>query len=459
MKLLHLLICVILVSPSFFNIYANWFNFTHIQEINFAIAILAAYLWISELIPLYVTGFLILFLELLWLLPSWGTGAPKPVVFLSCYFSETILLFLGGFVISQAISHYGLDQTLARFVIKQTRGSSILLILGLGFATGFLSCWMNNTATAAMMLGLVAPMMRNLPEISHLRKSILFVVPFSANLGGIGTPVGTLPNVIGIGYMKEKGIEIGFLPWMGFAIPVCILSIATLCLLLYLFFLKNHPEESSKLTAPTKIQNGITDFRTLMSLTIILVTVIAWMTSDLHKISNGTIALFPVIVFFGFKLLSLEEFRSLSWDILILMGGGIALGKALEETGLAKHLIVSFSLNGQSSLFLFAFFSFMSLFLSCFLSNTSVANLLLPITMGLPSNVILPSALGATIGASLAMPFPISTPPNALAFSYGGIRSIEMAKIGGLISLISILIFLLIGGGILYFMNWVDFSV
>ena len=458
MKLYHILICAILVLPSFFNIYAIWFNLTQIQEINLAIALLAAYLWISELIPLYITGLLILFLELLWLLPSWGVGAPKPIVFLSCYFSETILLFLGGFVISQAISHYNLDRSLARFVIKQTKGSSFLLLIGLGFATGFLSCWMNNTATAAMMLGLVAPMMKNLSEVSHLRKSILFIVPFSANLGGIGTPVGTLPNVIGIGYMKERGIDIGFLPWMTFAIPVCILSIFALCGILHFFYLRNNIEESNSLAAPEKTDKGFFEIKTFVSLSVILITVFGWMTSDFHKVSNGTIALFPVIVFFGFKLLSLDEFRSLSWDVLILMGGGIALGKALEETGLAKHLIESISLDGQSSGFLFVFFSIMSLSLSCFLSNTSVANLLLPITMGLPQSVIFPSALGATIGASLAMPFPISTPPNALAFSYGGLRSIEMAKIGGLISLIALGIFLTVGGGILAIMGWLDFS-
>lgn len=459
MKRFHTLICILFVIPAFFNLYAKWFNLTHIQEINLAIALLAAYLWISELIPLYVTGLLILFLELLWLLPSWGSNAPKPTIFLSCYFSETILLFLGGFVISQAISHYNLDQSLARFVIKQTRGSSILMILGLGMATGFLSCWMNNTATAAMMLGLVAPMMKNLSDVSHLRKSILFVVPFSANLGGIGTPVGTLPNVIGIGYMKDRGIDIGFFPWMAFAIPVCVVSIIALCFLLYFFFLRNQTEESAMLTAPEKSVHQRASLKSLISLLIILITAVGWMTSDLHKISNGTVALFPVIAFFGFKLLTLDEFRSLSWDVLILMGGGIALGKALEETGLAKHIIESFSLDGQSSVFLFVFFSVMSLSLSCFLSNTSVANLILPITMGLPQNVIFPSALGATIGASLAMPFPISTPPNALAFSYGGIRSIEMAKIGGLISILSLFFFLTLGGGILYLMGWIDFSV
>ncbi|MDZ4728078.1 MAG: DASS family sodium-coupled anion symporter [Leptospira sp.] len=458
MKFISILISLIFVMPAVFGYYQVWFNLTHIQEINLAIALVSAYLWISELIPLYVTGFLVLFLELVWLIPSWGVGAPKPAVFLSCFFSETILLFLGEFVISQAISHYNLDQSLARIVIKKTRGSSILLLLGLGFSTGFLSCWMNNTATAAMMLGLVMPMLKTLNESSHLRKSILFVVPFSANLGGIGTPVGTLPNVIGIGYMKEKGIDIGFLPWMAFAIPVCIISIFALCVLLYFLYLRGKEEESKKLFVLPKSVDGKYNKKTIISLSIILVTVFGWLTSDFHGIPNGTIALFPVITFFGFKLLSLEEFRSLSWDVLILMGGGIALGKALEETGLAKHLIESFMLDGKSPLFLFVFFSFMSLSLSCFLSNTSVANLLLPITMGLPQMVILPSALGATIGASLAMPFPISTPPNALAFSYGGIRSSEMAKVGGLISVIAILIFLTVGGGILYLMDWVHFS-
>ncbi|TGN06477.1 SLC13 family permease [Leptospira ilyithenensis] len=458
MPIISFLISLILLLPAGFGFYQSWFGLTPAQEINLAIALLAAYLWVSEAIPLYVTGFLILFLELIWLLPNWGGSAPKPIVFLSCYFSETILLFLGGFVISEAIAHYRLDETLARFVIKNTKGSSLYLLIGLGLSTGFLSCWMNNTATAAMMLGLVAPMMKNLSLESHLRKSVLLVIPFSANLGGIGTPVGTLPNVIGIGYMKEKGIDIGFLPWMAFGMPVFLISVMLLCGLLYWSFLKNKEEESTKLFTPLKDEISKTSLKYNLSYLIIGITILGWMTSDLHKISNGTVALVPIIAFFGLKLLDLNHFRSLSWDVLILMGGGIALGKAMEETGLAKQFINLLSLGGQSSFSLFCIFSIMSLGLSCFLSNTSVANLMLPITMGLPAEVILPAALGATIGASLAMPFPVSTPPNALAFSYGGIKSIEMAKIGGIISILALIVFLVVGGGILHFAGWVDFS-
>ncbi|TGN20488.1 SLC13 family permease [Leptospira idonii] len=458
MVIISILICTIIILPSYFGFYQSWLGLTPPQEINLVIALVSAYLWLTEVIPLYVTGFLILFLELFWLIPVWGDGAPKPNVFLSCYFSETILLFLGGFVISQGIANYRLDESMARFVIRETKGSSFLLLLGLGFATGFLSCWMNNTATTAMMLGLVAPMMKNLETESHLRKAVLFVVPFSANLGGIGTPVGTLPNVIGIGYMKEKGFEVGFLPWMGFGMPVFLISVFALCLILYWFYLRKNPEQSDRLSAPSEKKNQDVQIQTKVSLFIIALTILGWMTSDLHKISNGTVALFPVILFFGLKLLSLEDFRSLSWDVLILMGGGIALGKAMEETGLAKYFISLLSLSGKSSLSLFVIFSLMSLGLSCFLSNTSVANLILPITMGLPAEVILPAALGATIGASLAMPFPISTPPNALAFSYGGIRSWEMARIGGLVSIVSVIVFIVLGGSILHGMGWVDFS-
>ncbi|TGN06478.1 SLC13 family permease [Leptospira ilyithenensis] len=458
MPIISFLISLILVLPAGFSFYQSWFGLTPVQEINLAIALLAVYLLLSEAVPLYVTGFLILFLELIWLLPNWGASTPKPIVFLSCYFSEAILLALGGFVISEAISHYKLNETLARFVIKNAIGSSLYLLLGLGFSTSFLSCWMNNTATTAMMLGLVFPIMKNLDLNSHLRKSVLFVIPFSANLGGIGTPVGTLPNVIGIGYMKEKGIDIGFLPWMAFAIPVFLISVLLLCGLLYWVFLRNKEEESGKLFVPHMSEVSNSKMQYNICYLIIGITIIGWMTSDLHKVSNGIIALIPIIAFFGLKLLELKHFRSLPWDVLILVGGGIALVKAMEETGLASQFVSVLSLGGKSSLSLFVAFSVISLGFSCFLSNNSVANLILPITMGLPAEVIFPAALGATIGASLAMSFPVSTPPNALAFSYGGIKSIEMAKIGGIISILALIVFLVVGGGILHFAGWVDFS-
>nr|WP_291879465.1 DASS family sodium-coupled anion symporter [Leptospira sp.] len=454
-----LLFSTLSIFPAIFGLYQSWLGLTPAQEINLAIALVVSFLWVTELIPLYVTGFLVLFLELVWLIPGWGPGAPKTITFLSCYFSETILLFLGGFVISSAISFYGLDVTIAKFVIKNTKGSAFLLVLSLGFATAFLSCWMNNTATAAMMLGLVSSMMKSLDENSPLRKSILFMVPFSANLGGIGTPVGTLPNVIGIAYLQEKGFQIGFLDWMAFAFPVFILSVLALAGILYIVYLKKEKSiQSIRLIQVQEENTSVSSQRKLISIVIILITILGWISSDWHGISNGTVALFPVIVFFGFSLLDLKEFRNLSWDVLILMGGGIALGKAFEETGLAKHFVTLLMLGDSSQLGLFLFFSILSLFLSCFLSNTSVANLILPITMGLPTDLILPAAIGATIGASLAMPLPVSTPPNALAFSYGGIRSLEMVKIGGSISIVAWVFFTVVGGFLLHQLHIVDFS-
>nr|WP_244241753.1 DASS family sodium-coupled anion symporter [Leptospira jelokensis] len=454
-----LLFSILSIFPAIFGWYQNWLGLTPAQEINLAIALLVSFLWITELIPLYVTGFLVLFLELIWLIPGWGPGAPKTITFLSCYFSETILLFLGGFVISSAISFYGLDSTIASFVIKKTKGSAYLLVLSLGMATAFLSCFMNNTATAAMMLGLVSSMMKSLEEGSPLRKSILFMVPFSANLGGIGTPVGTLPNVIGIAYLQEKGFPIGFLEWMAFAFPVFLVSVFALSGILYIVYLKKEKGNSSlHLIGIQDSTNSFPKNKRNLSIFVILVTILGWISSDWHGISNGTVALFPVIVFFGFSLLDLKEFRNLSWDVLILMGGGIALGKAFEETGLAKHFVSLFLLGESSQLSLFLFFSILSLLLSCFLSNTSVANLILPITMGLPGDLILPAAIGATIGASLAMPLPVSTPPNALAFSYGGIRSIEMVKIGGSISIVAWIVFTFLGGFLLHHLQIVDFS-
>lgn len=125
------------IIPALFGWYQMWLGLSGPQEVNLAIALVVSFLWVTELFPLYVTGFLVLFLELVWLLPTWGPGAPKTITFLSCYFSETILLFLGGFVISSAITFYGLDSSIARFVIQKTKGSAFLLVLSLGFATEF----------------------------------------------------------------------------------------------------------------------------------------------------------------------------------------------------------------------------------------------------------------------------------------------------------------------------------
>lgn len=410
-----------------------WNQFTASQEITLILAVFACILWISEFIPLYATSFLLLFLELSWLLPELKTTNPKmnAEVFLSPFFSDTILLFLGGFVISASANKYGLDLRLAKYFLGTRSYSNLGLLISIVTITSFISMWMNNTATASLMIGLVLPIAKSFSNLSH-QKGILLAVPFASNIGGIGTPVGTLPNAIAMEFLRGKGIIISFLDWMIYAVPLVFLLNLILIGIIYWFFFKkegNQTESKSFILFESDPRPSFSklDF-TILS--IIILTIVLWLTSDFHKLSNGTIAIIPVVVFFSSKILNSTDFRNLSWDVLILMGGGISLGKCIEISGLGVALLSSFIIQDYAIYVVILIFTFATLCLSAVMSNTSVANLMIPIALALGVYFTDSLVVMVAISASLSMPLPISTPPNAILLAYGIINSREMLKPG-----------------------------
>lgn len=289
-----------------------WNQFTASQEITLILAVFACILWISEFIPLYATSFLLLFLELSWLLPELKTTNPKinAEVFLSPFFSDTILLFLGGFVISASANKYGLDLRLAKYFLGTRSYSNLGLLISIVTITSFISMWMNNTATASLMIGLVLPIAKSFSNLSH-QKGILLAVPFASNIGGIGTPVGTLPNAIAMEFLRGKGIIISFLDWMIYAVPLVFLLNLILIGIIYWFFFKkegNQTESKSFILFESDPRPSFSklDF-TILS--IIILTIVLWLTSDFHKLSNGTIAIIPVVVFFLIQNFKLNRFQ------------------------------------------------------------------------------------------------------------------------------------------------------
>ncbi|WCL48762.1 SLC13 family permease [Leptospira sp. GIMC2001] len=413
-------------------ILSQWFSITIPQEITIFILIVACVLWITEAIPLYATSFLILFIELTWLLPSLSATHPnlKAEFFLAPFFSDTVLLFLGGFVISSAVALYGIDRILAQSIVGHFAKTPNRLMIAIVFTTSFLSLWMNNTATTSLMIGLVIPILDSLPEKSGWRKAIFLAIPFSSNVGGMGTPVGTLPNAIAVEYLNGIGMAPSFLNWMLFSIPVIVVVNGFLCLLLPFLFCRNEQVEQIKLTTTSEsLSKSEIKIRSFIVF-ITLLTIVGWLTSDLHGFSNGTIALIPVLVFFSFRILKIHDFRSLAWDVLILMGGGISMGRAIEVSGLAKSLLASLNLGDSTFVALMIVFSAITLILSSVMSNTSTANLMIPLALGLtilqaPAIVIL-----VALTASVAMPLPVSTPPNAIAFGYGFVSARNMLVAG-----------------------------
>lgn len=411
--------------------------------IALTILVVAATLWITEIVPLHVTSFVILFLSLVWLEPVME-GAELPVVkgaFLAPFFSDIILLFLGGFVLSAALHKYRLDEQMARWIIRRTGDTLPRLMLGIMLITTFLSMWLSNTATAAMMLALVLPIVDGLPKGIPARKALVLAVPFSANAGGLGTPIGSPPNAIAMQYLQDLGLAPSFGRWMLAGVPAALLiTLLAWGLLVVLFRARGPLDELGSERIELRYDPGL-----WLVIAGSLLTVIGWMTTPWHGLSSGTVALVPIILFFGSGVLNVRDLRSLSWDVLLVMGGGLCLGSVIATSGLASWVVGNLQAESLGLASVLILFGVLACVMSCVMSNTATANLILPIALGLSIEPLSPVLLTVAFCCSLAMALPISTPPNAMAFSSDQIGVGDLARPGVILTAIGIALVFLLG--------------
>jgi solute carrier family 13 (sodium-dependent dicarboxylate transporter), member 2/3/5 len=412
-------------------------------QIAVTILLVAATLWITEAVPLFVASFVVLALNLLWLLPSLTqAGADVSATrYLAPFFSDIILLFLGGFVLSAALNKQGLDEQLARYILRRTGHSVPLLIASVMATTALFSMWLSNTATAALMLALCVPIAQRLPASDRYRKAIVLAVPFGANVGGLATPIGTPPNAIAMRYMNEAGIELSFGRWLWIGLPgtVGMLVVAfTVLMLLYKGQAREIDVGHAHAPAALGAKGG-------WVLGISGITALGWMTSGVTGLSVGTVSLFPLIAFFGSGFMKVGELKTLSWDVLLVMGGGLSLGQAIESSGLAAFLVGLLPAGGAGVYLTVVVFGAVGCAMSSLMSNTATANLLMPVVLGMSGNSVPALLLAVAFGCSLAMPLPISTPPNAMAFSTGELRARDLLVPGLITTLLGLLLTYTVG--------------
>ncbi|WP_423789763.1 SLC13 family permease [Leptospira perolatii] len=428
----------------------------------FSIFLLAACFWIFEVIPGHSTSIFVIIAEIIlfanpgkWeiLRPFQADSGKNPPVsaFLASIADSAVVLFLGSFALAKACVKVGVDRWLANRVLPYFGNSPKFLLLGLMLVTAGISLWMSNTATTSLMVALVFPLLELLPEEEKFRKAILIGIPFAANLGGIGTPIGSPPNIIAFASLKNHGLadSISFGMWMLVAIPlVLILLFAAWYWILSYFPASQGLElsisfgESESVSTKNKLRFVLIGF---------FITVCLWLTESFHGIPAGVIALLPILMFTSIKILDAKDIRSLEWDVLLLVAGGIALGIGIEKSGAGQWFggLIGNNSSSAESLWILGIFFSIGLFLSTFLSNTATANLLVPLALPV-AQLLMPNSagyaielvLGSALGASLAMSLPVSTPPNAIAYAIGGIEISEMAKVGiriGLLGLVLVL--------------------
>lgn len=381
------------------------------------ILVFAAALWVTEAMPAFAVALLVIGLEIAVLGRPGGVWAAEGdtkawTTFVEPWASPTMWLFFGGFVLAHACSKTQLDRWLAGMVLGRFSNSPARLAAAVMAITFVFSMFMSNTATAAMMLAVTAPLLAALPKDSRLGKGLVLAVAAGANLGGIGTIIGTPPNAIAAGELAGR---IDFLKWMLIALPPALLLAAAVFGLVWYRYLRGDSTPIPPLDS--KVEAGARRKRHRITVMIVFaVTVTLWMGESVFGIPSPVVSFIPIVALAVSGVIEARDMRVLPWDVLLLLAGGLSLGVAVETTGLAAWLAAQVP-PGLGPAAVAVVFSVLGLILSNLMSNTAAAALLIPLAASLVPAASAPLVIVAiAISCSAAMALPISTPPNAIAY-------------------------------------------
>ncbi|MBR6539388.1 MAG: SLC13/DASS family transporter [Bacteroides sp.] len=432
---------------------------TVIEQRTIAIFAFATLMWVLEAIPAWCTSVVVVVLLMfttsdssLWFfregIPAEELGkltSYKSIM--ACFADPIIMLFIGGFILAIAATKTGLDSMLARVMLKPFGTQSRFVLLGFLVVTGVFSIFLSNTATAAMMLTFLAPVLKALPADGKGKIALALAIPVAANVGGMGTPIGTPPNAIALKYLNDPegmNLNIGFGEWMAFMIPFTIIVLVIAWFLL----LKLFPFKQKTIILDIKGE-AKKDWRSIVVYITFAITVLLWVTDKVTGVNSNVVAMLPVAVFCAIGVIDRRDLEEISWSVLWMVAGGFALGVALNETGLATHMIQAIPFDTWSPIVVIVGSGLICYAMANFISHTATAALLVPILavagMSMQENLaslggVSTLLIGVAIGSSLGMVLPISTPPNALAHATGMIKQNEMAKVGIIMGIIGLVL-------------------
>jgi sodium-dependent dicarboxylate transporter 2/3/5 len=421
-------------------------------SITLGIAVWTALWWIFEAVPIPVASLLPLSL-----LPLFGILEPKVVG--EKYGHPLVLLLLGGFLLSKAMEKSGAHRRIALMMVNACPSGEKFMILGFMVATAFLSMWISNTATTLMMLPMALAVIQN-SENQSLKIPLLLGIAFSANVGGIGTPIGTPPNLVMIGAYKDLGYpELSFTEWMKFGVPVTVSMVLVIWL-----WLSRGVSGKERIRLPETGNWRTSEIRTLL---VFGLTAMAWITRSepfggwkawlgLPQANDASVAFVAVIFLFclpngekkGDRLLNWKTANQIPWGMLVLVGAGLCLGEGFKQSGLSTTIANVFSgIENLPLLGLLLGVTLLVTFLTEMTSNTATTNVLMPILGAAalasdmdPILLMIPAAMSA----SCAFMLPVATIPNAVVFGTGEISVSRMAREGLVLNLLGAILISLI---------------
>ena len=419
----------------------------YLPAVTAAITALTVIWWITEALPIPATS-LVPFV----LLPVFGVADHTVVA--SSLGSHVILLLMGAFMLSKALERSGAHERLALYMLKLVGvNSGRRLVLGFMLAAGVLSMWISNTATTLMMLPIALAILSRVDN-HPLTVALILGIAYAASLGGVGSPLGTPPNVIFMGIYEEvTGREFSFLSWMKIGLPVAAVTLPVMAL-----WLTRNVRLEKAIERPKVGEWRSEEIRTLV---VFGIAILFWVTRNepfggwstwfgVEQAGDGTVAIGAVVLMFlvpngkGGRLLDWAAAESIPWGMLLLFAGGIAIAKGFVASGLSDMMGQALAFLTDMPLWIMLVLLCLSVtFLTEITSNTATATLLMPIlavvatSAGFDPMVLM---IPAAMCASCAFMLPVATAPNAIAYGTGKVKIQEMAREGVVLSVIASLI-------------------
>ncbi|MCQ2214022.1 MAG: SLC13 family permease [Bacteroidaceae bacterium] len=453
------LVKIIIAVLSFvilWNMPNQWFgipDLTVIEQRVIACFCFATLMWIMEAVPAWNTSVAIIVIllfccsdsSLTYMVSGYADGDLGTLIsykkLMACFADPIIMLFIGGFILAIAATKSGLDVKLAKVMLKPFGTKSENVLLGFLLVTGIFSMFLSNTATAAMMLTFLAPVLKSLPANGKGKICLAMAIPIGANIGGIGTPIGTPPNAIALKFLNDPeglNMNIGFGQWMMIMTPFAIALLFIAWIMLQKMFPFTQKTIELKIEEAEK-KEGWYSWQSVVVYVTFAITILLWMLDKITGVNSNVVAMLPVGVFSICGIITRTDLEEINWSVLWMVAGGFALGVALQDTGLATHLIQTIPFDTWPPVIMIVGSGVLCYAMANFISHTATANLLVPILavagtscaanlagLGGVSTLL----IGVALGSSLAMVLPISTPPNALAHATGLIEQKQMVRTG-----------------------------
>ncbi len=434
-----------------------------------AIFVFTALFWVLEPVPAWVTSITSMLL-MLFTVSTGGLDAAMTDIpntdmvsytdILISFADPVIIMFIGGFVIAEVASVNGLDKRMAKIILKPFGTKPKWVLLGLLLSTAAISMFVSDTATAAMMVTMVLPIIKSLPAGDKGKTALALTIALGSTIGGVGTPIGTPPNAIALKYLNDPAglnMNIGFGQWALVMIPVVII----VAIIAWLILVNVFPFTAKEIkidTAGTENVSLLPKWKHITIITTVIVTIVLWVTDRLTGLETSVVALIPPVVFGITGIFTSKDLKSLDWSVLWMFSGGFALGTCMEKTGLATHFVQAVPFSSMPVILMVVFAALMCWSLSVFISNTATAAMMMPIMMAVgmsnidalaPWGGVTVLLISIALAASFAFVLPVSTPANSIAYSTGAVQTKQMAWIGiavGLIAMTLSFIVLFCGG-------------